>query len=218
MEERQDDQLEKVEKQQEDRRDAVEEQREDRLEEVQERQEDWLEEIEEREEELLEEVQERQEEVEEQLEELLEEVEEREEERLEEIEERQDEEEEVWLRGDVFQMPSKELEEPEEPDFLPAPIPRPPAATEDELRETEAEVEEMEEDGDEREGVAENRRGLPPGCDISDVTVTCDNAKLIHFPPLAIPELKSLSLEGKLRARQDELERAPPSVRRIFST
>ncbi|XP_030276551.1 extracellular matrix protein 2 isoform X2 [Sparus aurata] len=196
VEERQDDQLEKVEKQREDRRDAVEEQREDRLEEVQERQEDWLEEIEEREEELLEEVQERQEEVEEQLEELLEEVEEREEERLEEIEERQDEEEEVWLRGDVFQMPSKELEEPEEPDFLPAPIPRPPAATEDELRETEAEVEEMEEDGDEREVVAENRRGLPPGCDISDVTVTCDNAKLIHFPPLAIPELKSLSLEG----------------------
>ncbi|XP_073323516.1 extracellular matrix protein 2 [Pagrus major] len=103
----------------------------------------------------------------------------------------EEEEEEVWLRGDVFQMPTKELEEPEEPDFLPAPIPRPPASTEDELRETEAEeAEEVEEDGD------EDRRGLPPGCDISDVTLTCDNAKLIYFPPLAIPELKSLSLEG----------------------
>ncbi|KAK1900756.1 Extracellular matrix protein 2 [Dissostichus eleginoides] len=37
---------------------------------------------------------------------------------------------------------------------------------------------------------------LPPGCDISDVTLTCDNAKLTYFPPLSIPELKSLSLEG----------------------
>uniref|UniRef100_A0A3Q3WYY7 VWFC domain-containing protein n=1 Tax=Mola mola TaxID=94237 RepID=A0A3Q3WYY7_MOLML len=46
------------------------------------------------------------------------------------------------------------------------------------------------------EVVVVNRGGLPPGCDISDVTVTCDNAKLMYFPPLSIPELKSLSLEG----------------------
>ncbi|KAM9409172.1 extracellular matrix protein 2 isoform 3-T3 [Pholidichthys leucotaenia] len=97
----------------------------------------------------------------------------------------EEEEEEVWLRGDVFQMPPKEpqeQEEPEEPDLLPAPIPRPPVETEEE-----EETEEMEAGG---------RRGLPPGCDISDVIVTCENAKLTHFPPLAIPELKSLSLEG----------------------
>ncbi|KAI4826516.1 hypothetical protein KUCAC02_029962 [Chaenocephalus aceratus] len=95
-------------------------------------------------------------------------------------------EEEVWLRGDVFVMPDKEAEE--EPDLLPAPIPRPPAATEDEL-------EEAEEEGEEQE-VLVNRAELPPGCDISDVTLTCDNAKLTYFPPLSIPELKSLSLEG----------------------
>ncbi|KAM9860256.1 LOW QUALITY PROTEIN: extracellular matrix protein 2 [Aulostomus maculatus] len=107
----------------------------------------------------------------------------------------EEEEEEVWLRGDVFQMPD---EEPEEPDLLPAPIPRPPAATEDELKEMEAEVEEEEEEEEQTEVAVVNRGGLPPGCDISDVTVTCENAKLIHFPPppLAIPELKSLSLEG----------------------
>ncbi|KAM7401667.1 hypothetical protein PAMP_016963 [Pampus punctatissimus] len=110
---------------------------------------------------------------------------------LEEEERQKEEEKEVWLRGDVFQMPPKEPEEPEEPDLLPAPIPRPPAATEDELKETEAgEVEERE------EVVIDNRRVLPPGCDISDVTVTCENAKLTYFPPLSIPELKCLSLEG----------------------
>ncbi|KAM6927738.1 extracellular matrix protein 2 [Xenentodon cancila] len=92
-------------------------------------------------------------------------------------------EEEVWLRGDVFQMPPKE---PEEPDLSPAPMPRLPAVTEDELREVQQEEEEM----------VGNRGGLPPGCDISDVTVTCENAKLTHFPALSIPELKSLSLEG----------------------
>nr|XP_043879902.1 extracellular matrix protein 2 isoform X1 [Solea senegalensis] len=102
------------------------------------------------------------------------------------------EEEEVWLRGDVFQMPPKE---PEEPDLIPAPIPRPPDVTEDELKEVKAE--ELEEEEDEMEEVViVNRGGLPPGCDISDVTVTCENAKLVHFPPLSIPELKSLSLEG----------------------
>ncbi|XP_042365636.1 extracellular matrix protein 2 isoform X2 [Plectropomus leopardus] len=116
----------------------------------------------------------------------------------EEEEEEQPEEEQVWLRGDVFQMPSKEPDEPEEPDLLPVPIPRPPAATEDELEELEEEVEEAEEEEEEEREVVviENRRGLPPGCDISDVTVTCDNARLTYFPPLAIPELKSLSLEG----------------------
>uniref|UniRef100_A0A3B5B8M6 Extracellular matrix protein 2 n=1 Tax=Stegastes partitus TaxID=144197 RepID=A0A3B5B8M6_9TELE len=77
--------------------------------------------------------------------------------RLELLSMDEEDEEEVWLRGDVFQML------PEEPeDLLP-------------------EV---------------NRGGLPPGCDISDVTVTCENAKLTYFPPLTIPELKSLSLEG----------------------
>ncbi|XP_026162385.1 extracellular matrix protein 2 isoform X2 [Mastacembelus armatus] len=123
-------------------------------------------------------------------EELLALVEEEDEQRKE-VEE---EEEEVWLRGDVFKMPPKELEEveePEEPDLLPAPIPRPPSATEKKLK---AEGEEAEEERE--EVVVANRGGLPPGCDISDVTVTCENAKLIHFPPLAISELKSLSLEG----------------------
>ncbi|GLD58109.1 extracellular matrix protein 2, partial [Lates japonicus] len=122
--------------------------------------------------------------------ELLALAEEEEEERQEEAEE----EEEVWLRGDVFQMLPKEPEEPEEPNLLPAPIPRPPAATEDEPKQVE-EAEEVEEEGEE-EVVVGNRGGLPPGCDISDVTVTCENAKLTHFPPLSIPELKSLSLEG----------------------
>ena len=129
-------------------------------------------------------------------EELLALVEEEEEEHQEEAEEHQEEaDEEVWLRGDVFQMSPKE---PEEPDLIPAPIPRPPAATEDELYEVEAVEEEEEEEWEEREVVVgPNRGGLPPGCDISDVTVTCENAKLFHFPPLSIPELKSLSLEGE---------------------
>ncbi|XP_070848370.1 extracellular matrix protein 2 isoform X2 [Chaetodon trifascialis] len=131
-------------------------------------------------------------------EELLAFVEEEEEEKqLKQVEERQEEEEEdIWLRGDVFQMPPKE---PEEPDLLPAPIPRPPAATEDELKETEAaveEAEEVEEEENEREVVIVNRGSLPPGCAISDVTLTCENVKLTYFPPLAIPELRSLSLEG----------------------
>ncbi|XP_035760513.1 LOW QUALITY PROTEIN: extracellular matrix protein 2 [Neolamprologus brichardi] len=106
-------------------------------------------------------------------------------------EEKEEQEEEVWLRGDVFQMLPKEPEEPEEPDLLPAPIPRPPVATEEEQVETEETQE-----GEDREIIVVNRGGLPPGCDISDVTATCEDAKLTHFPPLAIPELKSLSLEG----------------------
>uniref|UniRef100_A0AAZ1Y641 Extracellular matrix protein 2 n=2 Tax=Oreochromis aureus TaxID=47969 RepID=A0AAZ1Y641_OREAU len=115
----------------------------------------------------------------------------REEENERHEEEKEEQEEEVWLRGDVFQMLPKEPEEPEEPDLLPAPIPRPPVATEEEQVETEETGE-----GEDREIIAVNRGGLPPGCDISDVTATCENAKLTHFPPLAIPELKSLSLEG----------------------
>ncbi|XP_069372817.1 extracellular matrix protein 2 isoform X2 [Paralichthys olivaceus] len=148
--------------------------------------------VEEEEEEHQEELEEYHEEAEEHQEEAEEHLEEAEE-HLEEAEEHLEEaEEEVWLRGDVFQMPPKE---PEEPDLIPAPIPRPPAATEDELKEVEA-VEE-EEEGEEREVVVLTNRGsLPPGCVISDVTVTCENAKLFHFPPLSIPELKSLSLEG----------------------
>ncbi|XP_049895117.1 extracellular matrix protein 2 [Epinephelus moara] len=180
--------------------------RERRLEEERWRQEEMLreqllalgEEEEEEPQEEVEDLQERVEELQEKVEELQEEV--------EEAQEEVEEEEEVWLRGDVFEMLPKEPEEPEEPDLLPAPIPRPPAATEYELKEVEAEVEEMEEaeeeeeeeeEGEERKVViVESSRGLPPGCSISDVTLTCDNAKLTYFPPLSIPELKSLSLEG----------------------
>uniref|UniRef100_A0A3P9NZ81 Extracellular matrix protein 2 n=1 Tax=Poecilia reticulata TaxID=8081 RepID=A0A3P9NZ81_POERE len=81
--------------------------------------------------------------------------------RKEEVEQQKEvkEEVEVWLRGDVFQMPSKEEE------LLPPPLKETPVV-------------------------------LPAGCDISDVSMTCANVKLIHFPPLNIPELKSLSLEG----------------------
>ncbi|XP_051932262.1 extracellular matrix protein 2 isoform X2 [Hippocampus zosterae] len=100
---------------------------------------------------------------------------------------KEEEEEEVWLRGDVFQMPPKEDEEPEEPDLPPAPIPGPPAAAEDEVKEDEKE---------EEKEVAAQEGGLPPGCDLADDTLTCDNARLTYFPPLLMPHLKSLSLEG----------------------
>ncbi|XP_008407103.1 extracellular matrix protein 2 [Poecilia reticulata] len=109
--------------------------------------------------------------------------------RKEEVEQQKEvkEEVEVWLRGDVFQMPSKEEE------LLPPPVPTQPTET-DELKEVgpgeEAEEEEEEEEEEETPVV------LPAGCDISDVSMTCANVKLIHFPPLNIPELKSLSLEG----------------------
>ncbi|XP_076012949.1 extracellular matrix protein 2 [Genypterus blacodes] len=100
----------------------------------------------------------------------------------EEEEERVEGEEVVWLRGDVFQMTGNV---PEKPDLLPVPIPR-PATKEDELEEPQ----------DKKEVLLHNRAGLPPGCDISDVTVACENAQLNYFPPLAIPKLKSLNLEG----------------------
>uniref|UniRef100_UPI0037E8A051 extracellular matrix protein 2 n=1 Tax=Semicossyphus pulcher TaxID=241346 RepID=UPI0037E8A051 len=140
------------------------------------------------------------------MEELLELVEEEEEKWQEQVKEQ----EEKWLRGDVFQMPPKEPDEPEDHEFLLTPILVPPPTTE-ELEEIEGELEEvdeveepveveeageLEEDDEEREVVVVNSETLPPGCEFSDVTVTCDNAKLIYFPPLAIPELKSLSLEG----------------------
>ncbi|XP_028680112.1 extracellular matrix protein 2 [Erpetoichthys calabaricus] len=37
---------------------------------------------------------------------------------------------------------------------------------------------------------------LPPACVASDITLSCNNAKLSSIPPLMDPELKSLSLEG----------------------
>ncbi|XP_067101228.1 extracellular matrix protein 2 isoform X1 [Osmerus mordax] len=97
--------------------------------------------------------------------------------------EEEEEEEEVWLRGDVFQMPPKVAEESIQP------IPAPP-------EEHHGDVEEEEEAQEEEIEMISPRAGLPPGCDISDVIVTCENAKLTSFPPLSIPELKSLSLEG----------------------
>ncbi|XP_077582873.1 extracellular matrix protein 2 [Stigmatopora nigra] len=38
--------------------------------------------------------------------------------------------------------------------------------------------------------------GLPPGCRLSDDTLSCQRAKLAHFPPLLLPRLKWLTLEG----------------------
>uniref|UniRef100_A0A4W5RTZ4 VWFC domain-containing protein n=1 Tax=Hucho hucho TaxID=62062 RepID=A0A4W5RTZ4_9TELE len=99
---------------------------------------------------------------------------------LAELEEEEEEEEDMeWLlRGDVFQMFP---DEPSKEDLLPPPLAEP--------------TDREEEDG---KGVVVRRPGiaLPLGCDISDVTVTCENAQLTNFPPLNIPELKSLSLEG----------------------
>lgn len=37
---------------------------------------------------------------------------------------------------------------------------------------------------------------LPPGCVISDITLSCNNAKLTSIPPLVDPQLKILNLEG----------------------
>ncbi|KAG7278243.1 hypothetical protein CRUP_012739 [Coryphaenoides rupestris] len=105
-------------------------------------------------------------------------------ERLEALEE--ENEEEVWLRGDVFQSLPNQLE----PEFPPPPQPIPTTLLGQELAEAQEEV-----GGGEEEFEVSPPAALPPGCDISDVTLTCENAQLDHFPPLAIPELKSLSLE-----------------------
>ncbi|XP_030632252.1 extracellular matrix protein 2 [Chanos chanos] len=87
------------------------------------------------------------------------------------VEDDEEEEEIVWLRGDVFQMPPPE----------PTPVELPPF------------LESSESNEEEPERVTYS---LPKGCTISDVIVSCENAKLTSIPPLSIPELKSLSLEG----------------------
>ncbi|XP_041080942.1 extracellular matrix protein 2-like isoform X2 [Polyodon spathula] len=42
----------------------------------------------------------------------------------------------------------------------------------------------------------EGTPSLPPGCVISDITLSCSNAKLTSIPPLVDPQLKNLNLEG----------------------
>ncbi|XP_076865417.1 extracellular matrix protein 2 [Brachyhypopomus gauderio] len=90
----------------------------------------------------------------------------------------------VWLRGDVFQM-QPQVSAPADTPPLQTP-PGPSEASE-------------EEEGEEEEGREESERitySLPQGCTISDVIVSCENAKLTSIPPLSIPELKSLNLQG----------------------
>ncbi|XP_062400699.1 extracellular matrix protein 2 isoform X2 [Sardina pilchardus] len=118
------------------------------------------------------------------LEEAAERAAERASERQTDQEEEEDEEIE-WLRGDVFQMP------PLEPTAVGLP-PLPP------LSEPIEPTDEEENDDTDSEEVVIQRvtQSLPKGCTISDVTVNCDNAKLTSIPPLSIPELKILSLEG----------------------
>lgn len=94
------------------------------------------------------------------------------------------EEDVVWLRGDVFQMPTE----------APGPPPLPPLQEPTEPDDDDSEpAEESEPAVEEPERVTTL---LPPGCTISDVIITCENAKLTGIPPLSIPELKSLSLQG----------------------
>lgn len=98
------------------------------------------------------------------------------------------EEDVVWLRGDVFQMP------PTQP---PGPPPLPPLQEPTEPEDDDDDFERAEES---EPGVEEPERVttlLPPGCTISDVIITCENAKLTGIPPLSIPELKSLNLQGE---------------------
>lgn len=98
----------------------------------------------------------------------------------------EEDEEIVWLRGDVFQMP------PLEPTAV-ALQPLPPLAEPVEP----TDEEEEDEDTESEEAVIQRvMQSLPKGCTMSDVTVSCDNAKLTSIPPLSIPELKSLNLEG----------------------
>ncbi|XP_056303226.1 extracellular matrix protein 2 [Danio aesculapii] len=94
----------------------------------------------------------------------------------------------VLLRGDVFQMSPVQPTKEASPPLLPLPEPSEP-------------VEEGTETGEEEPDVIEEESEmvttlLPPGCTISDVIVTCENAKLMGIPPLSIPELKSLNLQG----------------------
>ncbi|XP_042560605.1 extracellular matrix protein 2 isoform X2 [Clupea harengus] len=121
--------------------------------------------------------------------EALEEAAEREAQRASERTADQEEEEDediVWLRGDVFQMP------PLEPTAVGLPPLPPPLAEPVEPRDGE------ENDYADSEEVVIQRvtQSLPKGCTMSDVIINCDNAKLSSIPPLSIPELKSLSLEG----------------------
>uniref|UniRef100_A0AAV2MIV3 Extracellular matrix protein 2 n=1 Tax=Knipowitschia caucasica TaxID=637954 RepID=A0AAV2MIV3_KNICA len=111
--------------------------------------------------------------------------------RQEEAELRKGEEEvQVWLRGDVFEIQNKDekMESQGPTDERPAEGDMDAITVHKELQE----VFDPSPDPDLDPG----RGGLPQGCDISDVTVSCENANLLHFPPLSIPELKSLSLEG----------------------
>ncbi|XP_043078538.1 extracellular matrix protein 2 [Puntigrus tetrazona] len=95
----------------------------------------------------------------------------------------------VWLRGDVFQMP------PVSPTR--AAHPQPPLLALQEPTEPDEDDHELGKEGPEPEEESEMVTTLlPPGCSISDVTITCENAKLMGIPPLSIPELKSLSLQG----------------------
>ncbi|KAG9260346.1 extracellular matrix protein 2 isoform X1 [Astyanax mexicanus] len=105
-------------------------------------------------------------------------------------EEEEEDEEMIWLRGDVFQMPSHRP--------TPESLPAPPTS---QVEEEEEEGEDEEEDGEtgERLDDEESLRItylLPKGCTISDVIVSCENAKLTSIPALSIPELKSLNLQG----------------------
>ncbi|XP_026788383.3 extracellular matrix protein 2 isoform X2 [Pangasianodon hypophthalmus] len=97
----------------------------------------------------------------------------------EEEDEEEEEEETVLLRGDVFQMPPQL---PTPPDFPPPTAP--------------AEPSHAGEGDDADEESARISYALPQGCTISDVIVSCENAKLTSIPPLSIPELKSLNLQG----------------------
>ncbi|XP_077459536.1 extracellular matrix protein 2 [Stigmatopora argus] len=48
----------------------------------------------------------------------------------------------------------------------------------------------------EKEEKGEESGGLPPGCRLSYDTLICHHANLARFPPLLLPRLKSLTLEG----------------------
>ncbi|XP_066528536.1 extracellular matrix protein 2 [Hoplias malabaricus] len=115
-------------------------------------------------------------------------------------EEEEDGEEEendtVFLRGDVFQMPSYQPT----PESLP-PLSAPPPESQGPSQEEEEEEEGVydEEGKGVKEDDEESQRityALPQGCTISDVIVSCENAKLTSIPALSIPELKSLNLQG----------------------